>query len=200
MTTEHLTLTTGDGLGIEARWDAPNESHRAVVFCHPHPLHGGTMTAPLMEKVTAGLVEAGLAVLRFNFRGVGRSQGTAGDGPEVLQDLDAAMAAARQTGLAVALAGWSFGAATGLRWQAANGDTTPYCGIAPSVTDLPGPAELAPAERTIIMGERDQLIPFAEAEAYARSIGATFRPIAADHFFYYREDRVAALVAEALSA
>jgi alpha/beta superfamily hydrolase len=152
-----------------------------------------------MEKVTAHLVAAGMAVLRFNFRGVGASQGVAGDGPGVLNDLTAAMATARSAGLPMGLTGWSFGAATALRWQAATGDTTTYCGIAPSVSDVPGPTQLAPARRSIIMGERDQLISFPEAEEYARSIGATFHAIAADHFFYYREDRVAALVAASLT-
>ena len=193
-----LRLATDDGLELEARWDTGDAPIMAVVFSHPHPRHGGTMTAPLMEKVTAELVGAGMAVLRFNFRGVGASDGSWGEGVEELRDIAAAMDEASGAGLRVGLSGWSFGAAMALRWQAATGDTTVYCGISPPVADLPSSADLAAAERTIIMGERDQLIHFEASKAYAASIDARFIPMSADHFFYYREARVAAHVVDSL--
>lgn len=203
-----LTIETADGISLEARWDRPEGSPSGyVVFCHPHPLHGGTMTAPLMEKVTARMVESGWAVLRFNFRGVGGSEGGWGGGTAELDDVAAAMTAARaEAGDGVALAGWSFGAATALRWQARDGDTSTYVGIAPPVetsdgTRLPDPAELKPARRTIIIGERDQLIDVAAVQAYAEAIGAAFHLVpASDHFFYFREARVADLVLAGLQA
>jgi len=68
----------------------------------------------------------------------------------------------------------------------------------PPVTNLPGAADLTAAGRTIIMGERDQLIEFEASKAYAASIDARFIPISADHFFYYREARVAAHVVDSL--
>lgn len=183
---------------LEARWDSPATPTSILVFCHPHPLHGGTMTAPLMERVTAHLVESGIAVLRFNFRGVGRSEGSWGGGQAELEDVGAAMRAAGHAALRVGLGGWSFGAATGLRWQAATGDAAPYVGIAPPVSNVPEPGELANAPRTIIMGERDQLISFEECRDYAASIGARFVPVGTDHFFTLQEDVVARHAREAL--
>lgn len=198
MITERFMMTTSDDVALEARWDIPPGPDRAVVFCHPHPLNGGTMTAPLMERVAAEMVEAGMAVLRFNFRGVGESQGSWGGGSAELRDVSAAMGAARIANLPLGLTGWSFGAATALRWQAVTGDATPYCGIAPSVSDMPGAGQLEDTHRTIVMGERDQLIDFQESRSYADSIAAQFVPVSADHFFYYREDRVAGHVIHAL--
>ena len=68
------TLTTSDGLTLEALWNEPPAPRAAVLLCHPHPLHGGTMRAPLMEGITTRLVHQDIAVLRFNFRGeIGRA-------------------------------------------------------------------------------------------------------------------------------
>ena len=202
---EPATLTTSDGFELEARWDVPaHPCEHTVVFCHPHPLHGGTMTAPLMDNVTEHLIRSGMAVLRFNFRGVGSSEGHWGKGVAEVRDVAAAMAAARDASPEVSLVGWSFGAATALRFQASEGDTAAYVGIAPPVrgsegATLPVPAELARARRTILIGERDQLIDVDDVRAYAANIGADFHVLAAsDHFFHFRERRVAEHVTDAL--
>jgi alpha/beta superfamily hydrolase len=69
----------------------PVEPRAACALCHPHPLHGGTMNNTVVFRTARGLQQAGLAVLRFNFRGVGRSQGTHdGQGGEE-KDLEAAL-------------------------------------------------------------------------------------------------------------
>ncbi len=201
-------LATVDGLRLEARWDLANDPIGTVVLCHPHPLHGGTMTAPLMGTLAEVLVEHRLSVLRFNFRGVGRSEGSHGGGEPELLDIDAATTAASAAyeDLPSALSGWSFGAATALRWSAARNSTRPYVGIAPPVRSeltplLPAPDELEPARRSFVIGERDQFVEVADLEAYARSIGATVHVIAgSDHFFYFRERRVAELAAADLTA
>jgi len=195
-----LTLPTEDGLILEARWDIADEPSSALVFCHPHPSHGGTMTAPLMDKVTGHLVESGICVLRFNFRGVGASEGSWGEGIGEKSDVSAAMVEASAAGLETLLGGWSFGAATALRWQAAESDSTTFCGVSPPVASLPNAEELRPAKRTIIMGERDQLIKFDDSKAYAASIGARFVPVPSDHFFFYREERVAGHMIEAFGS
>ena len=75
-----LRLPTDDGEEIEALWDLPLDPRGTVVLCHPDPEAGGTMSAPLMVGITRHLVAAGLAVLRFNFRGVGSSTGHHGAG------------------------------------------------------------------------------------------------------------------------
>ncbi len=195
-------ITTPDGVELEARWDAPaGEAAVGLVFCHPHPLHGGTMTAPLMDHVTGHLVASGRAVLRFNFRGVGGSGGGWEGGIGELNDVAAAMARARERYDRIELAGWSFGAAAALRWQARDNDDSIYVGIAPPVGGLPmpGPGDLKPASRAIIIGERDQLIAVNEVAEYAAAIGAQFRILpASDHFFHFREEQLAESVLEAL--
>lgn len=86
----------------------------AAVVCHPHPLYGGTMNNNVVFRAARGLQSAGLAVLRFNFRGVQRSEGVHhGEGGEV-DDLGAALdwMAARYPGLELWAGGFSFGART----------------------------------------------------------------------------------------
>ncbi len=200
------TLTTADGVTLEARWDTPPEATHAVVFCHPHPEHGGTMNVPLMVAVTKALVGQGIAVVRFNFRGVGRSAGSHDDGRGERRDVDAAVsfAAGRQPDVAIAVAGWSFGAAVALGWQALTGSALPYIGIAPPLSPgrfagLPSSGELAPARRTFVFGDRDQFTSIAAARAYARSIGARLEVIkGSDHFFHFREEQVAAIITRAI--
>lgn len=200
-------IESSGGIILEARWDRPDAPHTAVVLCHPHPLHRGTMTAPLMVAIAGHLVGAGFAVLRFNFRGVGSSGGTWTGGIGEIDDVDAAVgvAIASHPDLPLGIAGWSFGAAAGLRWQARAGSTLPYAGIAPPLASdlsprLPDPGQLAPARRTFILGDRDQFVTVADLERYAESIDAELEVMrGSDHFFYFREDRVGTMVAEALS-
>jgi hypothetical protein len=201
-----LTLHTADGLALEGRWDRPGDAQRCLVLCHPHPLQRGTMTAPLMVAVTDHLVAAGFAVLRFNFRGVGASEGTHGHGIAELADIDAAVAAARAEhgDLPQRIAGWSFGAVVALCWQAARGDDRPYAGIAPPVASehappLPAPGDLLAAPRTFVIGDRDQFTAVGDLERYAGTIDASVEVLAgSDHFFHFREDKVAGIAAAAL--
>lgn len=191
-------------IALEGRWDRAPGAAGAVVFCHPHPRHGGTMTAPLMHKVTKGLVARGFSVLRFNFRGVGLSTGAWDGGFGEIDDVAAAVERARndQPDLALNLAGWSFGAATALAWQARELDTTPLVGIAPPVRTelvdhLPEPSELVPGRRTFILGDRDQFVSVEGLAAYADAAGASMTVLTgSDHFFYFREDIVAGLSAD----
>jgi len=195
-------------LSLEARWDIPDEPHFVTVLCHPHPLQRGTMTAPLMEALARSLCMRGFAVLRFNFRGVGGSQGGHENGIGEVDDVAAAVEAARAAypDLPLGLAGWSFGAATALRYHARERSTLPYAGIAPPVAGaltpaLPAPHELLPSHRTFVLGDRDQFVTVEELAAYAVAIGAHLEVLAgSDHFFYFREDRVAAAVADGLTA
>ncbi len=201
-----IRLESSGGVVLEGRWDDPPDPIACLVLCHPHPLHGGTMSAPLMVAVTKALIARRVSVLRFNFRGVAGSTGEHDFGHAEQDDVAAAVALAAESRstLPLAVGGWSFGAATSLLWQASVGSSLPYAGIAPPVQrerypDLPGRGDLAPAHRTIVLGDRDQFSPLQAAERYAAEIGAELRVLkGSDHFFYFREDRVAALVAEAI--
>jgi alpha/beta superfamily hydrolase len=158
------------------------------------------MRHPLLHKITKKLVADGFSVLRFNFRGVGNSGGEWGGGDAELHDVTTAMEAARTEGGPAGLGGWSFGAATSLRWLASNGTAMPWVGIAPPVSGqltlpLPGPGDLAPAPRLFILGDRDQFVTVEELRRYAASVGGEVECLpASDHFFYLREETVAKLV------
>src|SRR4051812_47420848 len=84
----------------------------AVVLCHPHPKGGGTMNNNVVYRVASALGAAGAAVLRFNFRGVGRSTGSydhgAGEEDDARQALD--FLARRFPDVPLWMAGFSFGA------------------------------------------------------------------------------------------
>src|SRR2546421_4132106 len=110
------TLPTEDGVALEARLHMPVSVRGGVVVCHPHPLYGGDMENPVVVRVTEVCSALGLATLRFNFRGVGRSAGVHGDG--LTEELDVEAGLARlATGIGapsrLAPARHSFGATVG---------------------------------------------------------------------------------------
>ena len=161
------------------------------------------MNAPLMRGITSTLSEAGLAVLRFNFRGVGASQGTWGKGMLEVWDIAAAMEHATTTRPAVplGLAGWSFGATTSLRWHLEAGSESPWAGVAPGLggyagSTPPEPKGAHPARRLIVLGDRDQFATVQSTEAYAAALGADVEILpGSDHFFHFREAVVGSLLA-----
>jgi hypothetical protein len=194
--TERLQLSTSDGETLEARIDSPAEPKRFTVFCHPHPLQGGSMNAPLMISVANRLVERGHSVLRFNFRGTGSSTGAHDFGSAELEDLTAAIELARDDGLPLGLAGWSFGAWTALRWLARASESMPYVGIAPATGELPD--ELPSGPKRIILGTRDQVVDSAALTAYARDQAIDLVLTPGDHFFHGRGKRIGDLVGQGL--
>lgn len=86
------------------------------LVCHPHPLGGGTMHNKVVFRAAAGLVDAGLITLRFNFRGVGSSTGTHNEIEGGMEDVRDAIAYLADTysGEPITLAGFSFGSRTGI--------------------------------------------------------------------------------------
>jgi alpha/beta superfamily hydrolase len=83
----------------------------AAVVCHPHPLYGGTMHNKVVYRIARGLRRAGVVVLRFNFRGVGKSEGEHAHMTGEIEDARAAVDFLRERypDLPYALAGFSFG-------------------------------------------------------------------------------------------
>ena len=104
---------------IEAAYDEAEATPRPVlaILCHPLPTEGGTMHNKVVTMAARALRESGVATLRFNFRGVGSSEGSFDDGDGELDDLRAvvAWARARHPDKALWLAGFSFGAWVSLR-------------------------------------------------------------------------------------
>lgn len=154
------------------------------------------MLAPLMIAVTSRLVERGHKVLRFNFRGTGASTGTHDFGEGEQYDIDAAIAHARGLDLPLGITGWSFGAATALRWIAEAGSTVPYAGIAPARQLLPDVIPDGP--KLFILGNRDQLVDNSAVEAYAAKRGVEVITTEGDHFFHGRGKAIGDLVGQAL--
>ena len=179
---------------LEARIEdpvPPGEPHAVVaVACHPHPLHGGTMQNKVVHTAARAMQEAGAATVRFNFRGVGRSEGRYDAGKGELDDALAVVGWTRRHFAcdAVWLAGFSFGAATAL--QAALGGARPLrlVTIAPPVGRLLHDAIDRPAcPWLVVQGDRDELV---DAVA-VRDWVARFEPApellvvpGAEHFFH----------------
>lgn len=202
---EKFTIETSDGLTLEAQVEAPDGPRAALVFCHPHPQMGGTMNAPLLDAVTAVLVDADWAVVRFNFRGIGASEGTSGIGHEELKDADAAVdeALRRFPDIPLAIAGWSFGGAVAVKTAAQRSELKACVAIAPAVKEKPGiTAGLPPAgEVTLslpthfIVGVNDDLVDPDDCEEWAHAAGATCEVMrGANHFFWAKYDQLSAEV------
>src|SRR3954467_6051294 len=151
-----------------ARLDAAAAPKAAVVFAHPHPQFGGTMHTKVVYRGAKGLARIGCAVLRFNFRGVGRSAGTFDDGQGEKEDFRAALdyMAGRYPGLPLWSAGFSFGSWVALEVGAADDPLAALIGIAPPVaTSVSGQAytfenTLATVKaKFFVQGEADEVCP-----------------------------------------
>lgn len=205
---EPLRITSTDGLSLEAAIDEPEQVRGALVLCHPHPKMGGTMNAPLLEALAEHLVGRGWAVLRFNFRGIGASDGTPGTGLDEVADAAGAVAeAGRRFGMPPAIAGWSFGGAVAIRAANDASDLKACVGIAPAVKEKPGiTAGLPPATEvsltcplTVVCGSNDDLISPGECRVWTETAGGKYFEIpAANHFFWAKYDELSEAVGEAL--
>lgn len=171
-----------------------------VVLAHPLPTHGGSMRNPLMAALARGMAERGWYALRFNFRGVGTSQGEWSGGPEEPADLVDAVAHARALapGLPLGVLGFSFGAVTLLRWIASGGRPDAYAvlgfpvrPVSESSRDLPP----VPDGTIMVNGEHDE---FGTAEEIRRAYprARVFEIKGADHYFTGKRDEVARVVAD----
>lgn len=184
-----LRFPSADGLSLEGRLRRA-AADRAVVLCHPHPLHGGSMLTPVILTAEQAFQEAGYTTLAFNFRGVGGSEGAHGEGRTEVADVTGALAcvAAALGGPArlQAVAGYSFGSVVGGRVAATDPRVAWYLGIAPPLEryDL-GFIMAATARLALIGGSHDQFCPRPRLEALHASLpaGSWLRVLDTDHFF-----------------
>jgi alpha/beta superfamily hydrolase len=174
---------------LEAELHRPaGEPARRAVIAHPHPLYGGTMDNGVVMLAVRALVGAGAETLRFNFRGVGGSDGEHDEGRGERGDLAAAIAALsrRQPRLPLIIAGYSFGAVMTLelltseieraRGSAAAIEPAGVLLIAPPVTHYRDREWKLGAVRTVVIyGERDGLTPPPLLEERAASWGTDVR-------------------------
>ena len=158
---------------LEALLDEPDGAPRAaVVFAHPLPTRGGTMHTKVVFQSAKALPRIRCVVLRFNFRGVGRSDGTWDDGRGELDDYRAAtdFLASKYPDLEMWAAGFSFGSYIAMTCGADDERLCALIGIAPPVDRYEfASVKLSAKPKFIIHGERDELISLkAVREFYAR--------------------------------
>lgn len=147
---------------LEALIDAPaGDPRAAVVFAHPLPTHGGTMHTKVVFQGAKALARIGCVVLRFNFRGVGRSAGVWDEGRGEQDDYRAALdfMAARYPGIELWAAGFSFGSYIAMHCGAEDDRVCTLIGIAPPV-DRYDYASVVQSDKPkfLVHGERDELI------------------------------------------
>lgn len=92
---ERVTVEVEGGPRLEARLALVDPGRGGLVLCHPHPLYGGDMDNPVVVRAAEVAREAGLGTLRFNFRGVGASEGSHDNGRGEQDDVRAALATLR---------------------------------------------------------------------------------------------------------
>jgi uncharacterized protein len=199
---------TGPAGRLEALLDEPAPSDRrhhpagAVVFAHPHPQFGGTMHTKAVYQGAKGLTRAGCAVLRFNFRGVGRSEGAFDRGEGEIEDFRTALdyMAARYPGAPLWAAGFSFGAWVALETGAVDDRVTVLIGIAPPVASSGSgmtyafPNTLTSTKpKLFVQGEADEICPLQEMWAFYGRLQEPKDLVvidAADHLFDGRATEV----------
>ena len=205
------TVIDGPAGALEALWLPAGTAQlsRAVALCHPHPLYGGTMETKLVARTARRLSDAGFQTLRFNFRGVGRSEGSWSGGTGERDDLRAALdfILARLPEARLGVFGFSFGAMVALDVGSERSDVEVLVAVAPPVavfTSYPPPD--SPKPTFVIGAGADEIVdPERLREWYEKRKGVKqFRMFPdADHLFaddsYAVADEVARFVLKHIS-
>lgn len=176
---------------------SPSATHAALV-CHPHPLYGGTLHNKVVFHAMKALNSFGFPVLRFNFRGAGLSEGEHDNGVGEVDDVRTALEwLNREFALPVIFAGFSFGAAVGLRAACADDRVPALIALGLPAVSIPteqGEARTynfeflrdCPKPKLFVSGSRDQFAPSGKLEALVNIFAEPKKLVrieAADHFF-----------------
>ncbi len=178
------------------RADAP-----LALVLHPHPQHGGTMNNRVVYSMYHCFARRGFSVLRFNFRGVGRSQGVFDNGQGELSDAASAldwMQGYNPNATSCWIAGFSFGAWIGMQLMMRRPEIDGFISVAPlaSVHDFTFLAP-CPASGLLIHGDQDDIIPeesvakLADKLGKQKNISIAYNVVkGGDHFFTNKIDAV----------
>jgi alpha/beta superfamily hydrolase len=203
--TEKISLQGAAG-AIEVQRDLPAGAARGIaVIAHPHPLFGGTMDNKVVQTLARAFIACGWTAVRFNFRGVGASEGVHDEGRGELEDMLNVVSQLAPEG-PLAIAGFSFGAfvascAAEKLWAARDIRQIVLVGTAAArntVATLPAEAH----ERMLVVhGETDDTVPLAAVMDWARpqSLPVTVVP-GGGHFFHGQLPLLKSLVARHLRA
>lgn len=190
MSEEHLFLAGPVG-PLEALMTKPkseNPSRVAIIF-HPHPLHEGTMYNKVVTTLAKAFALKGYATVRFNYRGVGKSEGQYGEIQGEVEDGLAVYAWVKKTfpQAAISLAGFSFGAYI----SACIANQKPCAqliSVAPAVNHAPfSSLHDINCPWMVVQGEQDEIVPFSDVSAFveASDKNITFKVFPnASHFFH----------------
>ncbi len=195
-------LIDGAAGRIEVAASLPLNAHGVAVIAHPHPLFGGTMDNKVVTTLARALVDSGIAAFRFNFRGVGATEGTHDEGGGETEDMLRVIEHARHavSHAPLYLAGFSFGGAIAVRASeraefrqlvlVAPGFrriTGHGMGEAPDPDDaaLGSPGRHAAANTVVVHGDRDETVPLSDSLAWAapREVPVIVVP-GGEHFFH----------------
>jgi alpha/beta superfamily hydrolase len=190
---EQIIIKAGE-VSLEARF-IPGVNPAGVVITHPHPLYGGSMNNNVVWTAARAFGDRGWSTLRFNFRGVGASTGSYGEGHDEVEDVAGAVAymAGRAPGPCF-LAGYSFGAAVAARALLGGLKVAGTVLISPPIAfmDLGFMAQ-TPGISFIVAGDQDDLCPLPDLEKLCRQYQPPVdcRVVSgADHFYGGREQEL----------
>jgi len=167
-------LIDGPAGQLEALLELPKNGAPAgmAVICHPHPVHGGTMQNKVVHTLSRAFASQQFASLRFNFRGVGKSEGSFDNGKGEIQDALAAVEWIREH-IAVGpmwLAGFSFGGAMAIH-AAVQSSASGLVSVAPATSRFAKDLSLQPqCPWLIVQGDQDELVDINETIDYVNSL------------------------------
>ena len=188
-----------DGYEIEGRLEK-SSPQKGVVITHPHPLYGGDMHNNVVAAMARVYRQKGYTTLRFNFRGVGSSQGSYGDGLSEQEDVRAAISYLADMSVSqIDLAGYSFGAWVNALSIKNKPRLANMIMVSPPVAfiDFGSISDLG-ALRLIVTGSRDDIAPpdLIEKSYAGWNVEAQFEVInGADHFYAGCLDKLEAILA-----
>jgi alpha/beta superfamily hydrolase len=191
-----ITFESG---GIQIEGLLHQNSEKGVIVTHPHPLYGGDMYNPVVETISDAFRKRQFTTLRFNFRGVGGSQGTFAEGIGELEDLKNAFAFLTTSDITeIHLAGYSFGAWVNAHIDLNDGPLSAMLMVSPPVhfIDFKSITKI-PKLELVITGDRDDIAP----SGLIKKMLPAWNPAAhleiipgADHFYFGFLDTLACIL------
>lgn len=204
---EALTISGPVGQ-IEALLEVPqvNDGRRVAVLCHPHPQHQGTLMNKVVHTLSRAMNELGVPAIRFNFRGVGTSEGIFADGIGETDDTLAAVAwaAQRYPGAELCLLGFSFGGMVAAR-AALSAGPAQLVTVAPAASRMAGllDGRQPDCPWLIVQGDTDDVVPCAEVIAWVNGLAPGPELVVVPetgHFFHGRLTKLREIVVKHLVA
>ncbi len=193
----------GPAGALEGLWKEASPPRRgSAVFAHPHPLHGGTLHNKVVYRAVQALARSGYDTLRFNFRGVGVSEGRYDAGHGEVEDFRAAMdEAEREAGLPMAAGGFSFGSAVGLKACARDPRLATYIALGlPLATESGRMVPLPEVPSLFVVGEDDRFGPPQDLERYLAGRHRMVVIPGAGHFFEGQLELLGETIADFLAS